>query len=215
MINPMTRAAVCLTDPSPPWKSLRQLCQKSTTTFVEDIPTASYDMWTTLARSQGAIAVFTCDNASLCHFATPGNASASPLHSQQWRLRRESHEWSLKLAKPIMAWSTNCAKTSRCSRAHLSSTLFDEPEAQLISRSSFHFCCFQERWSQVYFSRTLLPVPKLKQSLVLHFLSLLPHGWARTLLPTKTWSNRNTPQSKCQQWNWATNSVNPTSGSIW
>ncbi len=47
---------------------------ETTTVLVEEIPTATYAMWNTLARSHGATAVFTSDNASLCHFATPGIA---------------------------------------------------------------------------------------------------------------------------------------------
>ncbi len=60
--------------PPPSMEPVPVVVPETTTVLVEDIPTATYAMWNTLARGQGAIAVFTSDNASLCHFATPGIA---------------------------------------------------------------------------------------------------------------------------------------------
>ena len=58
-------------EPPPNTEPTLVVVPETTTVLAEDIPTATYAMWNTLVRSQGAIAVFTSDNASLCHFATP------------------------------------------------------------------------------------------------------------------------------------------------
>ena len=58
----------------PPHFGTQTVLSNDTTLLVEGIPEPSYAMWNLLARSHGALAAFTCDNMSLCHFPTPESA---------------------------------------------------------------------------------------------------------------------------------------------